>query len=96
MQAVLAPTAAIQSRTVVATNSGPLSERMYSGGPLRMKRSIAAVSREHPERSTIQFISCFLGSEIELPMQAPLQEASNSSATDLAKVKRGLRRRLVS
>ena len=39
MKAVLAPTSAIQSRTALATNSGPLSERTFPGLPRRMKRS---------------------------------------------------------
>ena len=38
MNAVLAPTAAIHSRTALAMNSGPLSERTWPGTPRRMKR----------------------------------------------------------
>lgn len=34
------PTVAIRSLTVWAANSGPLSLRTYSGGPLRMNRSV--------------------------------------------------------
>jgi hypothetical protein len=34
------PTAEIQSLTDFATNSGPLSDLMYSGNPLMMKRSV--------------------------------------------------------
>jgi len=37
-----APTAAIQSRTFRAMNSGPWSGRICSGGPRRMKRSVKA------------------------------------------------------
>src|SRR6476469_1898492 len=39
MNAVLAPTAAIHSRTALAMNSGPLSERTWPGTPRRMNRS---------------------------------------------------------
>ena len=39
MKAVFAPTAAIQFRTAVAMNSGPLSERMWLGTPRRMNWS---------------------------------------------------------
>ena len=38
MEAVFAPTAWIHCRTALATNSGPLSERMYSGTPRKMNR----------------------------------------------------------
>lgn len=40
--AVLVPTAAIQSRTAWAMNSGPLSERMKAGTPRKMNRSVSA------------------------------------------------------
>ena len=39
MYAVLAPTPAIQPRTALAANSGPLSERMCAGTPRAMNRS---------------------------------------------------------
>src|SRR5437763_2301763 len=39
MEAVFAPTAPIHSWTALATDSGPLSERMCSGTPRRMNRS---------------------------------------------------------
>ena len=39
MWAVLAPTPLIQPFTAVATNSGPLSERMWAGVPRAMNRS---------------------------------------------------------
>src|SRR6476646_3614499 len=39
MQAVLAPTALIHSRTALATNSGPLSDLMCAGTPRAMNRS---------------------------------------------------------
>src|SRR6188472_1969037 len=39
LNAVLAPTAAIHSRTALAMNSGPLSERTWPGTPRRMNRS---------------------------------------------------------
>src|ERR687897_861847 len=39
MWGVLAPTAAIHACTALATNSGPLSERMWPGTPRTMKRS---------------------------------------------------------
>src|SRR3712207_3828639 len=44
MYAVLAPTAVIQSCTTLATNSGPLSERMCPGTPRRMNRSEGTVN----------------------------------------------------
>src|SRR5690606_28418801 len=39
MNAVFAPTATIHSRTALAMNSGPLSERTWPGTPRRMNRS---------------------------------------------------------
>ena len=55
MQAVLAPTAAIQSLAAWATNSGPLSERMKRGAPRRMNRSVRAsiTSTEFSFRFTV-------------------------------------------
>src|SRR3974390_2101504 len=54
MWAVVARTVAIHSCTAVATNSGPLSERMWPGTPRRMKRSesmsIDDVDRLEPAR----------------------------------------------
>ncbi len=42
IQAVLAPTAAIQSRPAWAMNSGPLSDRMKAGTPRSINRSVRA------------------------------------------------------
>ena len=42
MNAVLAPTAPIQVLTFLAINSAPLSDRMNSGGPRSMNRSVNA------------------------------------------------------
>lgn len=44
MQAVLAPTAAIRSRTSRAINSGPLSDHTYSGRPRSMDQSVSTSS----------------------------------------------------
>ena len=42
MNAVLAPTAPIQALTFLAINLAPLSDRMNSGGPRSMNRSVNA------------------------------------------------------
>lgn len=54
MNAVFTPRRPSQSRTAVAVNSGPLSERMCSGGPRRAKRSTstARTSSEFSRRAT--------------------------------------------
>jgi hypothetical protein len=43
MYAVLAPTAAIQSLTACATNSGPLSDLIKAGTPRRINRSVSTL-----------------------------------------------------
>jgi hypothetical protein len=68
MKAVLAPTAVIHFLTFSATNSGPLSERMNSGGPRRMKRSVKAstTSVELSLRSTRIVSASFVNSSMML------------------------------
>ena len=62
------PTALIQSLTFCAMNSGPLSDRMYSGGSRRMNRSVSAstTSFELSLRSTWIINASLVSSSIML------------------------------